>query len=86
MKRKTVVAASLSLLLLMASPAKAYSRGGGRSDKAPGQERASDNCNSHVLDQKSRAKGGPKKPSEDDSQPPTNCDHFWQDSGYVGKS
>ncbi len=85
MRPRAIVAAFFSVLLIT-SPAAAYSSGGGRSDTAPGQERAYDKCEDRVLNQKSRAKGGPKKPSEEDSQAPTNCDHFWQDSGYIGKS
>ena len=88
MKTKALVAALLSVLV-MSAPAGAYSRGGGRSDRAPGQERSVDNCDSHVLDQKRRgtnARGGPKRPTEDVNEAPANCDHFWQNDGYIGNS
>ena len=88
MKRRALVAAVL-LSLVLTSPASAYSRGGGKSDRAPGQERSTENCDSHVLDQKQRgvnARGGPKRPSEETNEAPTNCDHFWQNDGHIGKS
>ncbi len=87
--RRKVLAAALLSLLLSASPAAAVSKGGGRSDQAPGQERAWENCDSVVLDQKGRgvhARGGPKQATEDSAEGPTNCDHFWQMDGYIGNS
>lgn len=76
-------------MLLSAAPAGAYSRDKGRpKERPPGQDRAVENCDSHVLDQNQRgvhAKGGPKRPNEDGSQAPSNCDHYWQNDGYIGK-
>ena len=86
-RRRTALTAGLLALLLSASPAAAYSRGKGRSGDAPGQGRAVENCDSQVLDQKRRgvvAKGGPKRPNEEGSEAPANCDHYWQNDGYIG--
>ena len=81
MGRRTLAAVFLAVLL-SASPAGAYSKGGGRSDQARGQDRAADNCHSQLLKQNRRgvrAGGGPKKPSDDVNEAPANCDHYWQE-------
>lgn len=86
MRRKILAAAFLSLLLA-GPPAAAYTKGGGRSYEAPGQEKAMDNCDANILDQRQRgtvAWGGPKQPTEEQTEAPTNCDHFWQNDGYIG--
>ncbi len=87
-KRITLAAAILSVLV-SAAPASAYSRGGGHSDTAPGQERAAENCDQHILDQRNAGRsagGGPKGPTEDGTEAPTNCDHYWQNDGFIGNT
>lgn len=84
--RLTLAAAALTVLVA-ASPATAYSRGGGRSAEAPGQSRAAENCDRLILEQRNRgthAKGGPKRPTESGTEAPTNCDHYWQNDGFIG--
>ena len=84
--RRKIFAAALLSALLAASPAAAYSKRD-RSEPPPGQERAMELCNSHILEQLGRAVhsgGGPKEPTEEDAQAPTNCDHFWQNDGFIG--
>lgn len=88
MRRRAFAAAFLSLVLA-APPAAAYTKGAGRSDQAPGQEKAMDNCDAKILDQTRRllvAGGGPKQATEESAEVPTNCDHFWQVDGYIGNS
>lgn len=86
MKKKVFATAFLSLLLV-ASPAAAATKGGGASLQAPGYERAIEICDWHILDQLGRvvhSGGGPKEPTEEDAQAPTNCDHYWQTDGFIG--
>jgi hypothetical protein len=65
---------------------------GNRSD-APGQKNALDNCTENFNKQGEKGVvtgGGPKaEPIEEDGAlvplEPTNCDHFFQDLGRIGK-
>jgi hypothetical protein len=86
-RTKICLAAAILTVLVSVTPAAAYSKGGGNSDQARGQERAMENCDQHVLDQRRNgvhAGGGPKGPTEDGFEAPSNCDHFWQNDGYIG--
>ncbi|MDQ4144562.1 MAG: hypothetical protein M3198_12630 [Actinomycetota bacterium] len=86
--RITLAAAILSVLV-SAAPAAAYSRGEGRSSEAPGQERAAEACDELILNQRNAGRtagGGPKAPTEDGTEAPTNCDHYWQSDGFIGNS
>jgi hypothetical protein len=65
----------------------------GNGADAPGQENALDNCTENFNKQGEKgvvAGGGPKaEPIEEDGAlvplEPTNCDHFFQDIGRIGK-
>ena len=65
----------------------------GIGSSAPGQRNALDNCTENFNKQAEKgvvAGGGPKaEPIEEDGAlvplEPTNCDHFFQDLGRIGK-
>ena len=83
------LAAAIFTVLVAATPASAYSQGRGNSAMAPGQSRAQENCDQQMLEQRRRgvhARGGPKGPTEDGTEAPTNCDHYWQTDGFIGHS
>jgi hypothetical protein len=93
--------ASLAVLIAVmvggsAGTATAQSNGGGNSGNAPGQEIAAGNCEKvwSVIQVDLVAGGGPKSELVDIGDPgepflinsgPTNCDHFWQATGVIGK-
>ena len=57
----------------------------GKTENAPGQQTAKENCTDAVIKQSNkgvRAGGGPK----DETNAPINCDHFWQNTGSIGNS
>jgi hypothetical protein len=66
----------------------------GNGSSAPGQRNALDNCTENFNKQGEKgvvAGGGPKsEPIEEDGAlvplEPTNCDHFFQDLGRIGKA
>ena len=93
MKRivSTIVAIA-ALALATASGGLAQSNGGGTSADAPGPATAAANCenvwNNIQLDLV--AGGGPKSlpvtfNGNTFTSGPTNCDHFWQIAGVIGK-
>jgi len=85
MRRVLVLAASAVLLGAGAGGALAASNGGGNSQSAPGQAKAHANCVAVLGKQAAKdlhAGGGPKS---HEPTSPTNCDHFWQDIGSIGK-
>jgi hypothetical protein len=95
MKRPLVVL-SVAVVLCAAgsTSAAALTAGGGASSDAPGQERAESQCVNvySVLQEDVRAGGGPKSGISDgpigtypEGSGPTNCDHFWQLQGAIGK-
>ena len=65
----------------------------GNGSNAPGQQNALENCTENFHKQGEKgvvAGGGPKaEPIEEDGSlvplEPTNCDHFFQDLGRIGK-
>jgi hypothetical protein len=89
----STIVATVVLALAAASGALAISNGGGNSATAPGQAKAAANCenvwNNIQLDLV--AGGGPKSqivevfPGVFGNSGPTNCDHFWQAIGSIGK-
>jgi hypothetical protein len=93
MLRRAVLPVLAALVLaLVPATATAQTNGGGNSGEAPGQETAADNCRHVFSDVQADlvAGGGPKShPVDDPGGPfttgPTNCDHFWQTQGVIGK-
>ena len=88
-RTKITLAAAIFSVLMAATPAAAYSNGGGKSREARGQGRAAENCDEAIEKQRDRntqAKGGPKGPTENGTDSPNNCDHYWQNDGFIGKT
>ena len=86
MRRISTVLAvfALALAFVPASFAIANPDNNGNASSAPGQETALDNCGDVTAGQfvnEIGAGGGPKA----DLFGPTNCDHFWQNTGLIGK-
>ena len=93
MKRLLVTATAASIALGASGAALAQTGGGGKSSDAPGQVRASMQCEGvwSEIQADRRAGGGPKSgPSTGpvgtypDGSGPTNCDHFWQLQEAIG--
>ena len=91
MRRKALTALAATVALgLFPATAPAQSNGGGNSGDAAGQERAAANC-THVWSELQAvlvAGGGPKAAvveSLGTTSGPTNCDHFWQNEGIIGR-
>jgi hypothetical protein len=93
-KRLLAMATAASIALGASGAALAQTGGGGNSSDAPGQARASAQCEAvwSEIQADLRAGGGPKSgPSTGpigtypDGSGPTNCDHFWQLQGAIGE-
>lgn len=89
MNRVLAILAAASIALGTSGIALGQSGGGGNSSDAPGQERATEQCEAVWMDIQAdlRAGGGPKSgPVADipEGTGPTNCDHFWQSEGVIG--
>ena len=61
-------------LIITGGGAFAFSSGGGKSQDAPGQQRAIVNC-SRVITEQEPVRGG--NGARDATDAPTNCDHMW---------
>jgi hypothetical protein len=92
MRKASLPALAALILALTPVGAMAQTNGGGNSGDAAGQATAADNC-THVWSEVQAdliAGGGPKSnPVDTGGGPfttgPTNCDHFWQSAGVIGK-
>ena len=92
----TLVAMTVMTVMLVAGPAFAWALPGtpGDDETIPGQPIAGANCDKNIEKQFSMglsAGGGPKANVPFAGDPsilevPLNCDHFWQERGYIGKS
>ncbi len=90
--RRALVTVGVAVLVSIAgaSGALAFSGGGGKSEDAPGQARAQEQCFSAFLRQYESgvaARGGPKNAFDSGETPgigPLNCDHYWQAVGAIG--
>ena len=88
-RTRIALAAAMFSALMAATPAAAYTNGSGKSQEAPGWGHAADNCDELIEKQRDRgnhARGGPKGPTEDGAEAPTNCDHYWQNDGFIGNA
>jgi hypothetical protein len=82
-KTMVAVAAVALSLILGGTSALAFTNGGGNSENAPGQQTAVGNCGRNIDNQTAQettAGGGPKE----GIPAPTNCDHFFQNTGAIG--
>jgi hypothetical protein len=76
----------IASLELGSGHALAQSPGNGNSGNAPGQGVAAFQCGVVIYRQETygpETGGGPKS-TDPNFSGPTNCDHFWQSSGYIG--
>jgi hypothetical protein len=83
-----VVAVMAALMVVSAMPAFAFANPDSKGGRGQGQARAVGNCDLKVIPKQAsreqEAGGGPKSGSGEEYPVPTNCDHLWQENGFIG--